>query len=58
MGILTNAIGGAFIEQFGIRAFYLTTGSIVLFSVLFFLFSFWFGRNVLKQEPPIGLRNN
>ena len=58
VGILTNAIGGAFIEQFGIRAFYLTTGSIVLFSVLFFLFSFWFGRNVLKQEPPIGLRNN
>lgn len=57
VGILTSAIGGVYIERFGIRSFYLTMGIIVLFAVLFFLFSFWFGRKILKKEPPIPLCN-
>ena len=55
MGIVTNAIGGGIVENFGARAIYMFSFYLICAWLVLFLLHFFVGRIILKKEPPIPL---
>ena len=57
-GIIASSFGGWAIAAHGIKWMYGVNGIIMVVIIALFLLSFWFGKKVLKKEPPIPFRLN
>jgi MFS-type transporter involved in bile tolerance (Atg22 family) len=55
--VLSGLFARTFLDKIGIRNFYSVLGTTVGLALLLFIFSFWFGKHVLKIEAPVSLRS-